>query len=246
VFRLPLFAYAIRRDIRQVDTCCTYYRHLCRIDSCSFSRKIIQRHTILFRCCSCRSSMNEVNLAWIILGIVAGFYTTIFLLCLSDVVYLSKEMTQMKVELADIRKISFNQTHSINHSSISTLSLLSSSPIMMTQSSANSSAIVFQKTISGRICLSYYEQRHILDYMNFLCNMAILLFGTYSIYMHGLGTQHGLAYRLIFFIFKLFAIIASIALNLHFKFGLPNDIFLYVWIDINCIASIYRSLRQAQ
>ena len=177
--------------------------------------------------------MNEANLASIVLGIVAGFYSTIFLLCLSDVVYLSKEMTRMKVELADIRKIYFNQTDILNRSSSTSMSSL------------NSSTLVYKGSISGTICLSYNEQRQILDYINFLCNMAILVFGSYSIYIHGLGTHHGLAYRLVFFILKILTIVATIWLNVHFKQGLPNDIFLYIWIDVNCVASIYRSIRQA-
>lgn len=179
--------------------------------------------------------MNEANLASIVLGIVAGFYTTIFLLCLSDVVYLSKEMTKMKIELADIRRISFNQTDSLNK----TLLLTSHS-----NNITNLPSPIFLQTIKGKLCFSFTEQRQILDYINFLCNIAILICGTYSIYMHGLGTHHGLAYRLIFFVIKVATIIASIVLNLHFNQGLPHDIFLYIWIDFNCIASIYRSLRQ--
>ena len=181
--------------------------------------------------------MNEANVASIVLGIVAGFYTTIFLLCLSDVVYLSKEMTRMKIELADIRRISFNQTDALNKTLI--LTSHSSSSAVLAPSP------IFQQTIKGKLCFSYTEQRQILDYINFLCNMAILICGTYSIYTHGLGTHHGLAYRLIFFVVKVTTIIVSVVLNLHFKQGLPHDIFLYIWIDFNCIASIYRSLRQA-
>jgi len=173
--------------------------------------------------------MNETNLASIVLGLVAGFYSTIFLLCLSDVIYLNKEMTKMKIELADIRNVYSNRTNFIDYSKTNNISLISSSS---------------KKTLSGRLCLSYNEQRQILDYINFICNMAILLFGTYSIYVYGLGTHHGLTYRLIFFIFKIITIITSIWLNLHFKQGLPSDIFLYLWIDVNCIASIYRSIRQ--
>jgi len=172
--------------------------------------------------------MNETNLASIVLGLVAGFYSTIFLLCLSDVIYLNKEVTKMKIELADIRNIYSNRTISINYSISNNQSLISYS----------------NKKLSGRICLSYHEQRQILDYINFICNMAILLFGSYSIYIYGLGTHHGLAYRLIFFLFKIITIITSIWINLHFKQGLPSDIFLYLWIDVNCVASIYRSIRQ--
>lgn len=164
--------------------------------------------------------MNEANLASIILGAVAGFYSTVFLLCLSDVYYLNKEMIKMKQELADLK----SQTSSFNYSSANPIS--------------------FQKTISGTICLSYDEQRQILEYINFICNMAILVFGSYSIYVYGIGTHHGLIYRLIFFLFKLCTIIASVWLNLTFQKGLPSDLFLYAWIDINCLASIYRSLRQ--
>jgi hypothetical protein len=165
--------------------------------------------------------MNETNTMSIGLGVITGFYSTIFLLCLSDVVHLNKEMTKIKYELADIR----NQTILFNRSSLIDSSLLN-------------------KTISGKICLSYYEQRQIFEYINHICNMAILLIGSYSIYHHGIGTHHGLAYRLVFFILKLSTIIALIWLNLYFKKDLPSDIFLYVWIDVNCIASIYRSLRQ--
>lgn len=181
-------------------------------------------------------SMNEANLASVVLGIVAGFYTTIFLLCLSDVVYLSKEMTKMKIELADIRRISFNQSSTLNKSPI---------PTMIFNRTTLPPSPTFQKMIKGKLCFSYTEQRQILDYINFLCNIAILLCGSYSIYTHGLGTHHGLAYRLIFFLVKVVTIIASIILNLHFKQGLPHDIFLYIWIDLNCIGSIYRSLRQS-
>jgi hypothetical protein len=172
--------------------------------------------------------MNETNLASIVLGLVAGFYSTIFLLCLSDVIYLNKEMTKMKIELADIKNIYSNRTSFIDYSKITNLSLISS----------------LNKKLEGRICLSYNEQRQILDYINFICNMAILIFGSYSIYIYGLGTHHGLAYRLVFFSFKIITIITSIWLNLHFKQGLPSDIFLYLWIDLNCVASIYRSIRQ--
>jgi len=173
--------------------------------------------------------MNETNLASIVLGVVAGFYSTIFLLCLSDVVYLSKEMTKMKVELADIRSTYSNQTI-FNRLSYSTDNI--------------SSVKYSKKKLSGQLCLSYNEQRQIIDYINFICNMAILLFGSYSIYIYGLGTHHGLTYRLIFFLLKILTIIISIWLNLHFKQGLPSDIFLYMWIDMNCVASIYRSIRQ--
>jgi len=168
--------------------------------------------------------MNETNLASIVLGLIAGFYSTIFLLCLSDVIYLNKEMNKMKIELADIRNIHSDRTLSINHSKSSNLSST--------------------KTLSGRLCLSYHEQRQILDYINFICNMSILFFGIYSIYIYGFGTHHGLTYRLVFFLLKICTIILSIGLNLHFKQGLPSDIFLYFWIDVNCIASIYRSIRQ--
>jgi hypothetical protein len=170
--------------------------------------------------------MNETNLASIVLGVVAGFYSTIFLLCLSDVVYLSKEMTKMKVELADIRNTYSNQT------------------IFNRLSYSTDNRTYSKKKLSGQLCLSYNEQRQIIDYINFICNMAILLFGSYSIYIYGLGTHHGLTYRLIFFLLKILTIITSIWLNLHFKQGLPSDIFLYMWIDMNCVASIYRSIRQ--
>jgi hypothetical protein len=169
--------------------------------------------------------MNETNLASIVLGVIAGFYSSIFLLCLSDVVHLNKEMLKIKHELADIR----NQSIIFNRSSL----IASTNYLLLSR-----------KTISGKLCLSYNEQRQILEYINFICNMAILLFGIYSIYIHGIGTHHGLAYRFVFFIFKLCTIIASIWLNLHFKKGLPSDIFLYIWIDVNCVASIYRSLYQ--
>lgn len=172
--------------------------------------------------------MNETNLASIILGLVAGFYSTIFLLCLSDVIYLNKEMNKMKIELADIRNIYSNRTLSIDYSKTHNIS----------------SMLLNKNSLTGRICLSYNEQRQILDYINFICNMAILLFGIYSIYVYGLGTHHGLTYRLIFFFFKILTIITSVWLNLHFKRGLPSDIFLYLWIDVNCFVSIYRSIRQ--
>ncbi|CAF4247852.1 unnamed protein product [Rotaria sp. Silwood2] len=152
-------------------------------------------------------------------------FSTIFLLCLSDVVHLNKEMTKMKHELADLR----NQSIIFNRSSF----VDPSNKILLTR-----------KNISGKLCLSYDEQCQILEYINFISNMTILLFGSYSIYVYGIGTHHGLAYRLFFFICKLFTIIASIWLNLHFKKGLPSDIFLYIWIDITCVVSIYRSLRQ--
>lgn len=172
--------------------------------------------------------MNEGNLASIVLGLVAGFYSTVFLLCLSDVYHLNKEMTKMKHQLADMK----NQSGTFNVSS------LIDSPSM------SQLLPVMSKTISGKFCLSYHEQRQILEYINFICNMAILVFGSYSIYVHGLGTYHGLAYRLVFFVFKLCTIIASIWLNLSFEKGLPSDIFLYIWIDVNCVASLYNSLRQ--
>ncbi|CAF4019327.1 unnamed protein product [Adineta steineri] len=180
-------------------------------------------------------SMNETNLASIVLGVIAGFYSTIFLLCLSDVVYLSKEMTKMKVELTDIRNIYSNQTIFNGSLLINTLN----------DSNSSSSSIIYShRKLSGQICLSYNEQRQILDHINFMCNMAILIFGSYSIYIYGLGTHHGLSYRLIFFILKIVTVVLSIWLNLYFKQGLPSDIFLYLWIDVNCIASIYRSIRQ--
>ena len=169
--------------------------------------------------------MNETNIASLVLGVVAGFYSIVFLLCISDVVHLNKEMIKMKHELADIR----NPSIIFNHTSLFVPS---------------KTVIVSKKNISGKLCLSYNEQRQILEYINFICNMTILLFGSYSIYVHGIGTHHGLAYRLVFFIFKLCTIVASIWLNLHFKKGLPSDIFLYIWIDVNCVASVYRSLRQ--
>jgi hypothetical protein len=169
--------------------------------------------------------MNEANIASIVLGLVAGFYSTVFLLCLSDVYHLNNEMTKMKHELADMR----NQNGTFNRSFL----IDSSTKISPSQ-----------KTITGKVCLSYNEQRQILEYINFICNMAILVFGSYSIYVHGIGTYHGLAYRLVFFLFKLCTIIASIWLNLSFEKSLPSDIFLYIWIDVNCVASIYRSLRQ--
>lgn len=169
--------------------------------------------------------MNEANLASIVLGLVAGFYTTIFLLCLSDVYHLNKEMTKMKHELADMK----NQTGTFNVSSLIDSSI---QPLSVS------------KSIMGKVCFSYNEQRQMLEYINFICNMAILIFGSYSIYVHGLGTYHGLAYRLVFFLLKLCTIIASIWLNLSFKKGLPSDIFLYIWIDVNCVASLYNSLRQ--
>ena len=164
--------------------------------------------------------MNEANIASIVLGLLAGFYSTIFLLCLADVIYLNREMHKMKIELADIRTLHSNRTLSTHHSQPS------------------------RKTLSGRICFSYAEQRQLLDSINLICNMFILFFGIYSIYIHGFGTPHGLTYRLIFFLLKLCTIILSIGLNFHFKQGLPSDIFLYFWIDVNCIASIYRSIRQ--
>ncbi|UJR22127.1 hypothetical protein I4U23_025191 [Adineta vaga] len=169
--------------------------------------------------------MNEANIASIVLGVIAGIYSTVFLLCMSDVIYLNKEMLKIKHEIADIK----NQSTLIHQ---------------LSSSNTNKSVLSCKKDISGKLCLSYNEQRQILEYINFICNMAILSFGSYSIYVHGIGTYHGLAYRLVFFLLKLCTIIASIWLNLHFKKGLPSDIFLYIWIDINCIASVYRSLRQ--
>lgn len=170
--------------------------------------------------------MNEGNVASIVLGVVAGFYSTVFLLCLADVYHLNKEMIKMKDELTDIK----NQNLTYNYSSLF--------------QSLTTDIQLTKKDLSGKICLSYNEQRQILEYINFICNMAILLFGSYSIYVHGIGTYHGLAYRFFFFILKLCTIIASISLNLSFKKGLPSDLFLYMWIDINCVISIYRSLRQ--
>lgn len=169
--------------------------------------------------------MDETSIASIILGVIVGFYSTIFLLCLSDVVYLNKEMIKMKHELADLKtqSILFNRSSFIDSSN---------------------KILIPRKNLSGKLCLSYDEQRQVLEYINFICNMAILLFGGYSLYIHGIGTHHGLAYRLVFFICKLCTIIASISLNLHFNKGLPSDIFLYVWIDVNCIVSMYRSLLQ--
>ncbi|CAF1337408.1 unnamed protein product [Adineta ricciae] len=173
--------------------------------------------------------MNETNLASIVLGVIAGFYTTVFLLCFSDVVYLSKEMSKMKGELAYIRNSYSNQT-------------------IISQLTAahdyNQSDLTYRKKLSGQLCLSYNEQKQILEYANFLCNMAILIFGSYSIYMYGLGTSHGLPYRFVFFFMKILTIALSVCLNLYFKQGLPSDIFLYMWIDVNCLASIYRSIRQ--
>ncbi|CAF0991666.1 unnamed protein product [Adineta steineri] len=166
--------------------------------------------------------MNETNIASIVFGIVAGFYSTVFLLFLSDVVHLNKEVMKMKYELDDIK----NQTIMFNRS------FLIDSPKNILSS---------KKSISGKICFSYNEQRQILEYINFICNMAILLFGSYSIYIHGIGTHHGLAYRLIFFVFKLCTIVLSVWLNLYFEKGLPSDIFLYIWIDVNCVASVYRN-----
>lgn len=169
--------------------------------------------------------MNDRHLASLVLGLVAGFYSTIFLLCLSDVIYLNQEMIKMKIELADIRSFSSDRTVSSRHSS-------------------TSDRLPSTKTLSGQVCLSYDEQRQILDHINFICNMAILGFGVYSIYIYGLGTHHGLSYRLMFFLFKICTIILSIRLNLHFKQSLPSDIFLYLWIDVNCVASISRSIRE--
>jgi len=92
--------------------------------------------------------------------------------------------------------------------------------------------------------LSYNEQRQILEYVNFICNMAILLFGNYSMYVHGVGTCHGLAYRLVFFCLEIMCYNCINLAQSFFKKGLPSDIFLYIWIDVNCVPSIYRSLRQ--
>ncbi|CAF4911508.1 unnamed protein product [Rotaria sp. Silwood1] len=176
--------------------------------------------------------MNETNLTSIIFGIIVGFYSTIFLLCLSDIVYLSKEMIKIKDKIDDIRNIYTNQ------------SLLNQIPSINYSHSKNSLISCATKKLSGQLCLSYNEQRQILDYINFICNMSILIFTSYSLYIYGIGTHHGLKYRFLFFLFKLLLIILSIWLNLYFKQGLPNDIFLYIWIDINCIVSIYRSLHQ--
>ncbi|CAF2131243.1 unnamed protein product [Rotaria magnacalcarata] len=173
--------------------------------------------------------MNDANLISIIFGFIVGFYTTIFLLCLSDIVYLSKEMIKIKDELQDIRNI--------NQSLFSHISILN-------YSNSKISLINSKQELSTQLCLSFNEQRQILDSINFICNMAILLFTGYSLYSYGFGTHHGLAYRLFFFILKILTVILTIWLNLHFKQGLPNDIFLYIWIDVNCIVSIYRSLCQ--
>ncbi|CAF0803474.1 unnamed protein product [Adineta steineri] len=170
--------------------------------------------------------MNETNIASIVFGIVAGFYSTVFLLFLSDVVHLNKEVMKMKYELDDIK----NQTITFNRS------FLIDSP---------KNILLLKKSISGKICFSYNEQRQILEYINFICNMAILLFGSYSIYIHGIGTHHGLAYHLIYFVFKLCTIVLSVWLNLYFEKGLPSDIFLYIWIDVNCVASIMQAIRQS-
>lgn len=169
--------------------------------------------------------MNEAHVASIVIGVVTGFYSTVFLLCLSDVYHLNEEVTNMKDELAHIK----NRSITFDRSSL----FYSSNNIQLST-----------KNLSGKLCLSYNEQRQILEYINFICNMAIFIFGSYSIYIHGIGTYHGLAYRLVFFILKLCTIIASIWLNLSFEKGLPSDMFLYIWIDINCVTSIYRSLRQ--
>ncbi|CAF1523740.1 unnamed protein product, partial [Adineta ricciae] len=168
---------------------------------------------------------NETNIASLVLGLIAGVYSTVFLLYMSDIMYLNKEMLKIKHELVDLK----NQTVLINN-------LPSSNP--------TESLLSHRKGISGKVCLSYNEQRQILEYFNFICNLAILSFGSYSIYVHGIGTSHGLAYRLVFFLLKLCTIVVSIWLNLHFNKGLPSDIFLYIWIDVNCVASVYRSLRQ--
>lgn len=168
--------------------------------------------------------MNENQIASLIFGIIVGFYSAIFLLCLSDIVHLSKEISKIKIELNDIRNLNLNQ-------SLSLINLPNSKNFQ-------------RKSLSGQLCLSYHEQRQILDYVNFMCNMSILVFSSYSIYVHGFGTHHGLMYRFMFFIFKLITIVLLICLNLHFKQSLSSDILLYIWIDVNCIVAIYRSLRQ--
>lgn len=169
--------------------------------------------------------MNDRHLASIVFGVVTGFYTTIFLLCLSDVVYLNKAMIRIQTELTDIQNPVSD--HRSMHSSVSPL--ISSWKM---------------KNLSGQLCFSYSEQSQILSYINFLSNMAILVCGIYSIFKYGFGTEHGLAYRLIFFLVKIVTILFSICLNLSFNQRLPSDIFLYIWIDVNCIASIFRTLRQ--
>lgn len=173
--------------------------------------------------------MNEISLTSFIFGIIIGFYSTIFLLCLSDVFHLSKEVVKIKDELYDVRYTIMNQ------------SLFNQIDFIKNENSKKLSTAP-NEILSGQLCLSYNEQRQLLDYINFLCNISIILFTGYSLYVYGFGTQHGLNYRLLFFIFKIITVVLSIWLNLYFKKGLPNDIFLYVWIDINCIVSIYRSL----
>ncbi|CAF3317635.1 unnamed protein product [Rotaria socialis] len=173
--------------------------------------------------------MNETNLISIIFGVIVGFYTTIFLLYLSDIVYLSQEVIKIKDELHDIRNI--------NQSLFSQISFLNSF-------NSKISLINSKQELSGQLCLSFNEQRQILDSINSMSNMAILLFTGYSLYIYGFGTHHGLAYRLFFFILKILTVILTIWLNLHFKQGLPNDILLYIWIDVNSIVLIYRSLCQ--
>ena len=162
--------------------------------------------------------MNEGHLGSIILGLIAGFYTTIFLLCLSDVIYLNGEIIQMKIDWTDIR--SFSSDHrTTRHSRTST-------------------------NLTGQICLSYSEQRHILNSINNLSNLALLVSGIYSLSIYGLGTYHGLVYRLIFFLVKISIILLSMYLDISFDQSLSSDFFLYIWIDVNCLASIYRTLRQ--
>ncbi|CAM4878375.1 unnamed protein product [Rotaria socialis] len=187
------------------------------------------RHLKPFTIKNINISMNETNLISIIFGVIVGFYTTIFLLYLSDIVYLSQEVIKIKDELHDIRNI--------NQSLFSQISFLNSF-------NSKISLINSKQELSGQLCLSFNEQRQILDSINSMSNMAILLFTGYSLYIYGFGTHHGLAYRLFFFILKILTVILTIWLNLHFKQGLPNDILLYIWIDVNCIVLIYRSLCQ--
>ena len=170
--------------------------------------------------------MNERHLASIVFGVVTGFYTTIFLLCLSDVMYLNKEMLRIQTELTDIRSLASDHRTTV-HSSVSY-------PFSSWK----------KKNLSGQICFSYSEQSQILSYINFLSNMAILVCGIYSISSYGFGTHHGLGYRLIFFLVKMLTILLSICLNLSFNQRLSSDIFLYIWIDVNCIASICRTFRE--
>lgn len=171
--------------------------------------------------------MNDRHLASIVFGLVTGFYTTIFLLCLSDVVYLNKEMLRIQTELTDIGSLASDHRTTMHSSSLS-----------------HPSSSWKKKNLSGQICFSYSEQSQILSYINFLSNMAILVCGIYSISSYGFGTHHGLGYRLIFFLLKMLTIILSICLNLSFNERLSSDIFLYIWIDVNCIASIYRTIRE--